>query len=357
MMNHRMKSHGKAAAITILTTLFLGCLCWGGFPLKAQAKEETIFRTRQDTSESLEKEALPDLKINLNALPEDDNMLTVEEPPHSDLKLMRGATRLAGKRWIQSFCRDKKYYYFLQMRNPYKGHLLLTRVRYEGKVPVSSDYMILKGFGHGTNLDCSIVHGKTWLWTGGDCKRGTWDSTTITAFRFVPGKILVGHGSVRYPIRMGGQGKRVSNVYPAVNVTSKKLCVRYTYDGKQFYQIYKLRKGTKINPNKPVKVLRTGQTPGEFQGFDMRGSVIYMIEGSPSREFLEGYDKKRQFNRTIIRSVNYRTRSWNRKVIRGAKTLSFREPEGVKVLSRGRVLMMFVSGTLTNMRANVYFVK
>ena len=279
------------------------------------------------------------------------------EPATSDLTLMQAATRLASKRWIQSFCKDDKYYYFLQMTNPYKGHLRLTRVKYTGVDRYTTAFMNLKRFGHGTNLDCSKSRGKTYLWTGGDSKKNSWNSTSITAFRFVPGKTLVGHGSIRYRIPRGKYGKKVANVYPAVNVNSNRLAVRYTYKGDQYFQIYKLIKGRKIRVHHPLKSIRVKPTAGDFQGFDITGKIIYTIEGSPSSEFLRGYDPRRKFQPTIIRTINYKTKSKTKKVIRGATLLSFREPEGVKILKGKKVLILFVSGTLTDMRANIYRVR
>lgn len=43
--------------------------------------------------------------------------------------------------------------------------------------------------------------------------------------------------------------------------------------------------------------------------------------------------------------------------VRGAKTLSFREPEGIKVLAGRQIYMMYVSNTLTNQSCNIYRVK
>jgi len=334
----------------LLCALFLGCLCWclGGF--KARADETTT----SDSSESTEASGT-------NETPPASTPSIWEEPSTSDLTLIQAATKLASKRWIQSFCKDSKYYYFLQMTNPYKGHLRLTRVAYTGVDKYTSSYMDLKGFGHGTNLDCSISGGKTWLWTGGDCKKFSGEtlprSRSITAFKFTEGRVLYKHGPVRYFIPRGKNGKKVTNVYPAVNVNSNRLAVRYTYKGAQYYQFYILRSGKKIKTRKPIKVLRLSKTSGDFQGFDITGKTIYTIEGSPTKAFLQGYDKTRKFQPTIIRTYNYISKQKTTKRIRGASVLPFREPEGVKLIKGGRVQILFVSGTLTNMRANIYQVK
>ena len=280
-----------------------------------------------------------------------------DEPATSDLTLMQASTALGSKRWIQSFCKDEKYYYFLQMTSPSKGHLRLTRVQYSGKDKYTSSYMDLLSFGHGTNLDCSKSGGSTLLWTGGDCKKNSWNSTSITAFRFIPGGVLKKHGAIRYRIPRGRHGKYVSNVYPAINIKSNRLAVRYTYKGNQYFQVYTLKKGKKIRIHHPIKSIRVRPTAGDFQGFDISGKIIYTIEGSPSKEFLMGYDKKRKFQPTIVRTINYKTKNKSRKTIRGASNLSFREPEGVKIVKGKKILILFVSGLLTDMRANIYKVR
>ena len=226
--------------------------------------------------------------------------ITPKEPASSDLKVVKKVTKLAAYRWIQSYTMDSKYYYYIQMTSPYTGNLRITRVKYRGLGRYIKDHMDLKKFGHATNLDCSVSNGQTWLWTGSDCKGN---------------------------------------------------------DGKQYYQIYNLAKGRFINPRNPVKRICLSATSGDFQGFDLYGTSIYTIEGSPRKSFLLGYDRSRRYQPTKIRRYNYAARSKKTITVRGAKTLSFREPEGIKVLAGGQIYMMYVSNTLTNQSCNIYRVK
>ena len=83
----------------------------------------------------------------------------------------------------------------------------------------------------------------------------------------------------------------------------------------------------------------------------------YTIEGSPRKSFLRGYDRSRRYQPTKIRRYNYAARSKKTITVRGAKTLSFREPEGIKVLAGRQIYMMYVSNTLTNQSCNIYRVK
>lgn len=282
--------------------------------------------------------------------------VTPREPSSSDLSVIRKVTKLAAHRWIQSYTLDSKYYYYIQMTSAYTGNLRITRVKYKGLGRYVKDHMDLKNFGHATNLDCSISNGVTWLWTGSDC-RGNDVSRAISGFRYQKNKTLRRHGTIHYKIPDAKTKKYMTNVYPAINHNSTQMAVRYTYGGKQYYQIYNLANGRFINPRNPVKRICLSATRGDFQGFDLYGSSIYTIEGSPRKSFLLGFDRSRRYQPTKIRRYNYATGSKKTVTIRGAKTLSFREPEGIKVLSGGQICMMYVSNTLTNQSCNIYRVK
>lgn len=312
--------------------LLSGFLLWSS-PIEASTSEEAV-----------------DADVTLD--------ITPNEPAGSDLEVVLKATKLASKRWIQSYTMDDKYYYFLQMTNPNKGHLRVTRVKRKGFGVGLKDYMDLLYFGHGTNLDCSVYKGKTYLWTGSDAASGSDKSRAITRFRFVKYGKLYHHGQKYYRIPKGRNGKYVTNVYPAVNEKSNRLAVRFTIKGVQYYQVYKLTKGTKINVKKPLIETAIPKTAGDFQGFDLYGSsTVYTIEGSPNAEFLAKYDKTRVYQPTIIRTWNLYSKIGTFRNINGAKALSFREPEGIKVGKGRKLHIMFVSFRLTDQSVNIYKVK
>lgn len=293
------------------------------------------------------------LKVEAKVIMKD---ITPKEPASSDLKVVRTVTKLAAHRWIQSYTMDSQYYYYIQMTSAYTGNLRITRVKYRGLGRYVKDHMDLKNFGHATNLDCSVSNGVTWLWTGSDCK-GNDVSRAISGFRYRKNTTLRGHGSIRYKIPDAQSGKYMTNVYPAINHNSTQMAVRYTYSGKQYFQIYDLIDGRFINPRNPIKRICLSATRGDFQGFDLYGSSIYTIEGSPRKSFLLGFDRSRRYQPTKIRRYDYATGSKKTVTISGAKTLSFREPEGIKVLAGGKIYMMYVSNTLTNQSCNIYRVK
>ncbi len=283
--------------------------------------------------------------------------ITPEEPAGSDLAVVQGVTKLDSKRWIQSFAMDSRYYYFIQMTNPYKGHLRITRVKYTGLGKYLKDHMDLKYFGHGTNLDCSVYNGRTYLWTGCNTRSGSTKTRAISCFPYRKGAVLYHRGAKYYKIPKGKNGAYVQNVYPAVNQNSTRLVVRFTQNKKQYFQIYSLKKGNIINPKKPLRQVKVSKTAGDFQGFDLYGNKLYTIEGSPTKVFLKAYDKSRKFQPTIIRTINMAKKTQTKRVIRGAAKLPFREPEGIKVLKKGRIHIMFVSFRLTDQSCNIYKVR
>lgn len=283
--------------------------------------------------------------------------ITPPEPVGSDLKIVHEVTKLASPRWIQSFTMDSKYYYFIQMTRPKDGHLRITRVKYKGFGKYTKDHMDLKYFGHATNLDCSVYKGVTYLWTGSNARSGSDVSRAISCFKYKKNGVLYHHAPIYYRIPKGAWGKYVTNVYPAVNKGGTRLAVRFTYNKKQYYQIYALNQGTKINVHRPIKQVILSATKGDFQGFDLYGTTIYTIEGSPRAAFLRGYDASRVYQPTVIRTADYKTGQKTKQVIHGAKALSFREPEGIKVISGRKVIIMYVSNLLTDQSCNIYQVK
>ena len=282
---------------------------------------------------------------------------TPAEPASSDLAVVQTVTKLVSKRWIQSFTLDDTYYYYIQMTKPSVGHLRITRVKYTGLGKYKRDHMDLKYFGHATNLDCSISNGVTYLWTGSSAATNSDVSRAISGFRYRKNGVLRRKGEICYQIPMGINGKYVTNVYPAINEDSTKLAVRFTFKKMQYFQIYDLINGTQIDVNNLLKQIVLPPTSGDFQGFDIGNNTIYTIEGSPRKAFLKSYDKSRVYQPTIIRSGNYLTGQMGARLIRGAQRLSFREPEGIKIMQDGRMLMMYVSNKLTDQSCNIYRVK
>ena len=276
-----------------------------------------------------------------------------QESASSDLSLLHSNLALDSNRWIQSFAKDSNYYYFVQMTDASNGNLRITRIKYTNPGRYTKDHMDLKGFGHGTNLDVSVYNGKTYLWIG-SCMNSKKRTTAISCFPFKKNAVYHKKAGNTSKITIGRSSAYASNVFPAISSNGKYCFVRYTRGGKQYFQKYKIYSGNRIKGYKPLSKTKVSATVGDFQGFDVSGNYIYTIEGSPSASFLFTYDKSITYRPTIVRRINYKTGSKKSYTINGAKSLTFREPEGIKIYKNGRKEIMFVSNTLSLQYCNIY---
>ena len=270
---------------------------------------------------------------------------TPAETAKSDLTLVHKAALLSTRRIPQGYTTDGTYYYYLSVMATHgsgSNDLRLTRIGYREDGTWTSDYMTLIDFGHGTNLDCVSDDGKTWLWTGSDCSSGSGETTSISCFTYRPGKTLRKHARIHYRIRTAGtKSSYASNVFPAISADGKKLAVRYIRKGRQRFQVYALKNGRHINTKKIQKSFSRSLTKGPFQGFDIKGTTIYTIEGSASKA--EMRILKKRYRPIILKKYNYKTGKSSSRTIRGGKKLSHREPEGIQVASDGKIFLMIAS--------------
>ena len=305
-------------------------LCVILIPLHAHAYVVRHISKKENTS-------LPSLTVHLQ---KKIMATTPAEPSGSDLRLIRPAARLSTARLPQGFAWDGISYYYLSQLSTGSDSLRLTKITWQRNGTYQSSYMTLKHFGHGTNLDCIRVKGKTWLWTGCDSKGG--NSTAITCFTFKSGKVLNRHGSHRFRIPMSRTSQKYAgNVYPAINPEGKKLAVRYTRGNKQYFIYYKLIKGKEIKPRKILRKVSRSKTSGPFQGFDIDGTRIYTIEGTASQTEMKELSKK--YYPTVIRRYDYQSKKTSEITVTGASKLSHREAEGIQVRSDGSILINLAS--------------
>ncbi len=269
---------------------------------------------------------------------------TPAEPAGSDLELVHPATRLATARLPQGWTTDGIYYYYLTNLASYgswKNSLRLTRVLYRADGSYSEDYMTLKNFGHGTTLACTRKNGVSYLWIGSDYSSSKGGPTSISCFIFQPGKTLKEHGPIRYKIRISGKGSYGSNLCPAISPDGNFLCVRISRGSKVRFQYYRLYQGRKIKPKKVIKSFTVSNDFGTFQGFAIRGGLLYTVEGGPSQE--ECRELGQSYYPIKVRTYNIFTKSMTIRTINGASGLSHREPEGINVDLQGRIHLMIAS--------------
>ncbi len=265
---------------------------------------------------------------------------TPTEPTGSDIKLIHPAARLSTARLPQGYAFDGTSFYYLSQLSTGSDSLRLTKITWQKDGSYQSSFMTLKHFGHGTNLDCIRIKGKTWLWTGCDSKRG--NSTAITRFTFKSGKVLNKHGSCRYRIPLSKKSRKyANNVYPAIDPEGQRLAVRYTSGNKQYFIYYKLVNGKKIKPRNILKKVSCPKTAGPFQGFDIEGTKIYTIEGTATQSEMKELSKK--YYPTVVRRYDYESKKTQTKTVMGASELSHREAEGIQVQSDGSIFFNLAS--------------
>lgn len=330
---------GHVNRLAVLLLLVAGGLAAAfslpGTAVPTQAKAVTTVKKKQNIRM---KKLTPALKRKIVAT-------TPAEPADSDLTLRYPAARITTARLPQGYTHDDTYYYYIsQLANTgkHKNDLRVTRIKYKGPGKYSVDYMTLKQFGHGTNLDCVTKDGVTWLWTGGDAgSEGS--TTTITCFPFQAGAVLRRHGQYTYRIPIAGSRGYATNCYPAISADGTELAVRFTSGDRQQFQIYELTDGTTIHPKKIKKTVRLKTTPGDFQGFDICGTTIYTLEGSRSKSEMRQLGRASDFAPIRIRTWDYGSGTSTVQKIRGAGSISHREPEGIQVAADGTAEIMIAS--------------
>ena len=321
-----------------LSAAVLFCILIGACQLSCTRADAKIAAdpVTEKTNTSMEK-LTPELSREISST-------TPAEPASSDLTLVRGATRLSTRRIPQGYTFDGTFYYYLSNLSSSGKHsadLRLTRVRYLADGGYEEDYMTLRGFGHGTNIDCAIAGNKTWLWTGSDADKGTGAARSISCFTYRKGAVMRNHAKIRYRIPFAGKKGFATNCYPAVSPDGRCLAVRYTRGKYQGFQLYRLKNGTFIDVKHPIRSFRLAKTKGDFQGFDICGTCLYTIEGTACRA--ERKELHKAWYPIKIRTYDYKSGRKKTVKIRGAAGLTHREPEGIQVTGDGAVYIGLAS--------------
>ena len=230
--------------------------------------------------------------------------------------------------------------------------------------------------GHGTNM-CLVrdSNGELWIWAGGKADdNGTEDdkSTSTARFKFKAGSDINFDGTGNTD--SGVQYFDVSsstNEYPAVDESSRLLCVRTTKGTTNTYHIYNLDDALNGIKNKYKKVVlnkldyaQTNKIAGDngyltwsFQSFDICGDYIYMLEGVSN---LASNSTEAGKPTLIISTYNWRTDQWveRHRLNYGRINDTYGEPEGfvVKPDKYGHVnaYVVVATGSSGARRANVY---
>lgn len=229
--------------------------------------------------------------------------------------------------------------------------------------------------GHGTNM-CLVrdSDGELWIWAGGKAEDNETedDKSTATArFKF----------AAETDINFDGSGNtdgdvvyfdvnNSKNEYPAVDETSRLLCVRTTSSTINTYHIYDLDDALKGTKTKFKKVVLNkldypqskingdnGYLTWSFQSFDICGDYIYMLEGVSNAASNSTESGKPTL---IVTTYNWRTDNYveRYRLDYGRINGTYGEPEGfvIKPDAYGHVnaYVVVATGSSGARKANVY---
>lgn len=229
--------------------------------------------------------------------------------------------------------------------------------------------------GHGTNM-CLVRDndGELWIWAGAKAEdNGTGDdkSTATARFKFAPDTDINfdGTGNTDSGVHYFDVNSS-TNEYPAVDETSRLLCVRTTKSTKNTYHIYDLDDALNGKKTKLKKVVLdkleyaqskingdTGYLTWSFQSFDICGDYIYMLEGVSN---LDGNSTESGMPTLIITTYNWRTDQWveRHRLNYGRINNTYGEPEGfvIKPDEYGHVnaYVAVATGSSGARKVNVY---
>lgn len=259
--------------------------------------------------------------------------------------------------------------------------LVVTRVPctsingYEYTYSSTIEKMEVGKAGHGTNM-CLVrdKDGELWIWAGAKAEDNSTedDKSTATArFKFVPDTDINfdGTGNTDSGVHYFDVNSS-TNEYPAVDETSRLLCVRTTKSANNTYHIYNLDdalNGTKTKLKKVVLDKKeyaqsdingdNGYLTWSFQSFDICGDYIYMLEGVSNLASNSTVSGKPTL---IVTTYNWRTEQWveRHRLNYGRINDTYGEPEGfvVKPDKYGHVnaYVVVATGISGARKANVY---
>ncbi|WP_030609941.1 phage baseplate protein [Streptomyces sclerotialus] len=230
-----------------------------------------------------------------------------------------------------------------------RGDLTLNRLTMSGRL---KDRMYLKGFGHGGSIGVQERPGRgPLLWTEWDVNPASGYGRGIARFTYAPNRVLrAGDRSLAAFHPQPGTSKN----QPAIDMTTRRLLLRYRRRGAYRYALYDLddfgKRGAKPLADVPQPPLRKGVF---HQGLALSGDYAYQLTGSPygpgnpasgrGNARLAGIDLR---TGTVLQDV---------RTVAGLK-LHPREPEGLAVLHRGgdRLVAGFTSGKINRRRFSLY---
>lgn len=228
--------------------------------------------------------------------------------------------------------------------------------------------------GHGTNI-CLVrdKSGQLWIWGGGNATPNDQNdrSATTARFKFENGTDLnLNVSKDTEKIKIFNEPD-AGNEYPAVDETSRYLCVRTTTSSTDYFHIYdlddalegkkKLIKRATLNIGdyaRPGISNDNGYCTWPLQSFDIKGDYIYILEGTPKDEPGNSEAGKPTI---VLTLYNWRTNTYVYRAIVDygrINNLVYGEPQGLVIhqdeYGHACLYMAFVNGEAGARKVNIF---
>ncbi|MFH8979466.1 phage baseplate protein [Streptomyces varsoviensis] len=254
------------------------------------------------------------------------------------LQVMEGGVRLRGEPRAYSHAERQRH-----------GDLCLNRLSTSGR---RLGRMFLKGFGHGGTIGVDPDGRAAELWT-------EWDAHPSSGYGRGVARIAYAEGSVLTTGRAAPAGYRpkpgTTGNYPAIDLTTGRLLLRYLKQGKPRYALYDLDAfiDREFDPLADFAQPGTGlHLP--YQGMAVRGDYAYQLLGSaygPKNPRPSG-------GNTRLFCIDMRSGEVVQEArILAGKSLHPREPEGLAIIGSAaapRLCMGFATGPTRGRAYSIY---
>lgn len=269
---------------------------------------------------------------------------------NKSMEVYKSEKTLASGVVIQSFDIDfdNNCIYYVQATDKPTGELTLTK--YDLTTDQLLGSMVLKEFGHGSNM-CIEKNGfNTYIWIecNGLLEGEQQNGTKICRFLFEDGTTKITSAGQVFDLVPGH-----IKLCPDIDILRNVLAIRSKSGSKMYYSLYKL---DSVLSGDPVLIkqfpIPLGVNVFPNQGFDVFKNVIYNYEGVG--ESISANTP----SRIILTAMNFLGDVIYQKEIQDYPDLLYREPEGVKLYQKSvnsyEMFIGIASGTVNNRKVNIF---
>lgn len=269
---------------------------------------------------------------------------------HKDVEVYKSEKTLESGVVIQSFDIDfdNNCIYYVQATDKLTGELTLTK--YDLNTDQLLGSMLLKEFGHGSNMCIEKSGFNTYIWLECDglLEDEQQNGTKICRFLFENGVTKTRSAGQVLDLVPGH-----SKLCPGIDILRNVLAIRSKSGSEMYYSLFKL---DSVLNGSPVLIkqfpIPLGVNVFPNQGFDVFKNIIYNYEGVGESISANTPSK------IILTAMNFLGDILYQKEIQDYPDLLYREPEGVKVYQKSvnsyEMFLGIASGTVGNRKANIF---